>query len=69
MHFGAAAELSSEVREAEVREPLPIESLFDGVCRKMRACVGVTSAMDRLGLSRMRARIDIVSGGLMGRCS
>lgn len=65
MHFGIDAEVSREVRELDAREPLPIESLVDGVCRKMRAWVGVTSAIDRLGLSRMRARIDIVSEGLM----
>lgn len=63
MHFGTDAVLSRDVREMDVREPFPRDSVVDGVCRKIRACVGVTSAMERLGESRMRARMDIVGGG------
>lgn len=63
MHFGTDAVLSREVREMDVREPFPRMSVEDGVCRKIRACVGVTRAMDRVGESRMRARMDMAGGG------
>ena len=52
--------LSREVRDMEVREPLAIASLVDGVCRKMRACVRVTRAIDLCGCSRRSTRIDMV---------
>lgn len=31
----------------EVSEPFAIASFVEGLCRKMRACVGVTRAMER----------------------
>jgi hypothetical protein len=33
----------------EVSEPLWVGSFADGECRKMRACNGVTRAIDRCG--------------------
>jgi len=57
--------LSSELREMEVREPLAIESVVEGVWRKMRAWVEVTRAIERWGCSRRRTRMDMVIIGLV----
>ena len=51
--------MSKEVRDIDVRDPLVKESLADGLWRKIRACVGVTSAIDLWGCSRSRTRIDM----------
>lgn len=61
--------LSREVRDMEVREPLAIASLVEGVCRKMRACVLVTRAIDLCGYSRSNTRIDMVSMELIENVS
>lgn len=53
--------LSREVRDMDAREPFAIASFVDGVCRKIRACVLVTRAIDLCGYSRRTTRIDMIS--------
>lgn len=54
--------MSRDVREIDVREPLAMESFVDGLWRNMRACVGVTRAIERCGCSRIETRIDMLCG-------
>jgi hypothetical protein len=46
---------------------LAIASLVVGLWRNIRACEGVTRAIDRWGYSRSRTRIDILKEGMVSR--
>jgi hypothetical protein len=70
MHRGAAApsvDMRVGIDWTEVREPLAMASFVVGLWRNIRACEGVTRAIERWGYSRNRTRIDIFELQRVGR--